>query len=78
MQGPIILTSKREDAAMDFPFYPDDSAYELSRRRGPVDVWALLAVIGLVLCAAALGAASVTDTRDFAARHHSVLATQSL
>jgi hypothetical protein len=63
---------------MDFPFYPDDSAYELSRRRGPVAIWALLAVIGLVLACAAIGAASVTDTRDFAARHGSVLATRAL
>ena len=63
---------------MDFPFYPDPSAYELSRQRGPVDVWALVAVIGLVLAAAALGAASVTDTRDFAARHSTVLSTCAL
>ncbi len=63
---------------MDFPFQPDDTAYELSRRRGPVDVWALLAVIGVVLATAAIGAASVTDTRDFAARHGSVLSTRAL
>jgi hypothetical protein len=63
---------------MDFPFYPDDAAYELSRRRGPVAIWALLAVIGVVLVGAALGAASVADTRDFATRHGSVLATRAL
>lgn len=48
------------------------------RRRGPVALWALLALIGLVLGGAALAAANVADTRDFAARHGSVLGTRAL
>jgi hypothetical protein len=48
------------------------------RPRGPVALWALLAVIGTVLTLAALGAATVADTRDFAARHGTVLGTRAL
>ena len=61
---------------MDFPFNSDPCAFE--RHRGPVALWALAAFIGIVLGAAALGAAMVTDTRDFATRHGSVLATRAL
>ena len=61
---------------MDSPFYGDP---ELARRaRGPVAIWALLAVIGIVLGAAAFLAALTTDTRDFATRHATVLASRNL
>jgi hypothetical protein len=60
---------------MDFPFNPQ---HPPCRRRGPVALWALMAFVGIVLGAAALGAAMVTDTRDFAARHGAVLGTQAL
>jgi hypothetical protein len=39
----------------------------------PRALWILVAVIGVVLGGAALAAAFSTDTRDFAARHQSVL-----
>ena len=56
---------------MDSPFYGDPA---LARRaRGPVAIWLLLAVIGIVLGAAALLAAMTTDTRDFASRHATVV-----
>jgi hypothetical protein len=61
---------------MDSPFYGDP---EMARRaRAPVAIWVLLALIGIVLGAASLLAAVTTDTRDFAARHATVLATQNL
>lgn len=62
---------------MELHFDPDPASFP-RRRRGPVALWALLAVIGLVLGAAALAAATATDTRDFAARHGSVLGTRAL
>lgn len=61
---------------MDSPFYGDP---EMARRaRGPVAIWVLLAVIGIVLGAAAFLAAVTTDTRDFATRHATVLASRNL
>lgn len=45
------------------------------RERGPVAIWMLIALIGLVLGGAALASAFATDSGDFAARHGSVLAT---
>jgi hypothetical protein len=56
---------------MDTPFYGDP---EMARRaRGPVALWLLFAMIGVVLGAAALLAAFTTDTRDFAQRHATVI-----
>ena len=61
---------------MDSPFYGDP---EMARRaRAPVAIWILLTLIGLVLGVAAMLAAVSTDTRDFAARHSSVLASRNL
>jgi len=61
---------------MDYPFYGDP---ELARRaRGPVALWILVAVIGIVLGGAALLAALSTDTRDFARRHSTVLESRAL
>ena len=61
---------------MDSPFHGDP---ELARRaRGPVALWLLAAVIGIVLGGAALLAAVTTDTRDFASRHRTVLESQAL
>lgn len=62
---------------MDFQFSADDPA--LTRRpRGPIAVWLLAAFIGAVLGVATVAAALATDTRDFAARHATVLKTQAL
>ena len=58
------------------PLAPDDREL-LHRTRGPVPLWALVALIGLVLGAASLAAAFTVDTRDFAARHGSVLAARA-
>jgi hypothetical protein len=61
---------------MDSPFYGDPA---LARRaRGPAAIWILLAVIGVVLTGASVLAAFSTDTRDFAARHHTVLESRAL
>ena len=61
---------------MDSPFYGDP---ELARRaRGPVAIWLLLTLIGVVLAAVSVLAAFATDTRDFAARHHTVLESRAL
>jgi hypothetical protein len=61
---------------MDSPFYGDP---ELGRRaRGPVAIWILVAVIGVVLGTMSILAAFTTDTRDFAARHRTVLESRAL
>ena len=61
---------------MDSPFYGDP---EMARRaRGPVAIWVLAVVIGIALGVAALLAAVTTDTRDFATRHATVLASRNL
>ncbi|MEO5677232.1 MAG: hypothetical protein ABIQ84_06765 [Usitatibacter sp.] len=62
---------------MDFPDVPADPQ-ELRRSRGPIALWMLMALIGFVLAGAAAAACSTTDTRDFAGRHGSVLATRAL
>ena len=64
------------EATMDSPFYGDP---DMARRaRGPVAIWILLALIGVVLLTGAILAAVTTDTRDFATRHATVLATGNL
>lgn len=61
---------------MDSPFYGDP---EMARRaRGPVAIWILVAVIGVVLGSMSILAAFATDTRDFAARHSTVLESRAL
>jgi hypothetical protein len=63
--------SNPTEANMDTPFYGDP---EMTRRaRVPVALWLLVAMIGIVLGAAAILAAVTTDTRDFAARHATVV-----
>ena len=61
---------------MDCPFAPGDDASP--RCRKPVSVWFMVAVIAVVLGGAVVAASFSTDTRDFAARHGSVLKTQAL
>ena len=63
---------------MQLPIEPNDPLLQQHRRRGPVALWPLVAVIGIVLASAALGAALSTDTRDFAARHGSIPRTHAL
>ena len=61
---------------MDSPFYGDP---EMARRaRGPVAIWILVAVIGVVLGSISVLAAFATDTRDFATRHATVLESRVL
>ena len=62
---------------MDFPYSPDDATLCV-RTRKPVSVWLMLALIGLILGGAAIAASLTTDTRDFAARHGTVLETRAL
>ena len=61
---------------MDSPFYGDPGMAR--RARAPIAIWVLLALIGIVLGAAAVLAALTTDTRDFAARHATVLESRIL
>lgn len=63
---------------MDFhlPLTPDDSL--VPRRRGPVPVWMMVALVGVVLGTAVALAGVVTDTRDFAAQHAVVLPSRAL
>ena len=62
---------------VDFPYSRnyDDSP---RRPRARVSAWILVALIGVVLGGAAIAASLTTDTRDFATRHRTVLATQAL
>ena len=62
---------------MDFPYSPDDAALR-RRARKPLGAWLMLALIGVILGSAALAASLTTDTRDFKARHGTVLATRAL
>lgn len=62
---------------MDFPYSPEDAALH-RRARKPLGIWVMLAVIGVVLGGAAIAASLTTDTRDFAARHGTVLTTRAL
>lgn len=63
---------------MDFrlPLTPDDSL--VPRRRGPVPLWMMVALIGLVLGLAVAAAGVVTDERDYAQQHGVVLRSQAL
>ena len=61
---------------MDAPFNSRD--VDLPRSRRPLSAWIPLALIVAVLTLAGLGAASVTDTRDFAQKHASVLPGHAL
>lgn len=58
------------------PLVPDDSV--LSRRHGPVRLWMLVTLIGVVLGAAVVLAGLAADTRDVAHRHATVLRSQAL
>jgi hypothetical protein len=62
---------------MDFPYTPDGAQWRCSPRH-PLAAWLLVAMIGVILGGAALAAGLATDTRDFATRHGSVLATRAL
>jgi len=62
---------------MDFPLSTLETA-PLPQARGPVAIWLLIALIGVVLGGAALAGALATDTRDYAVRHATVLATRAL
>ena len=63
---------------MDSPFTPKD--LDPTRcRRGPLPpVWVPIAIIAAVLGIAAWGASQVVDTRDFSARHSTVLPRTAL
>jgi hypothetical protein len=52
---------------MACPVCPDACDFA-DRRRGPVSLWAPLAIIAIVLGAASLASATVKDPRDPAAR----------
>ena len=63
---------------MDSPFTPKELD-SLPCRRGPLPpAWVPLAIIATVLGLAAWGASQVTDTRDFSARHSTVLPRTAL
>jgi len=62
---------------MDSPFTPRE-LNEIPRRRGPVSAWIPVAIIAGVLGLAAFGASQVTDPRDFAAKHSTVLTRTAL
>ena len=62
---------------VDFP-YPRDGADSAPRSRNPAAAWLLVVLIGVVLGGAAVAASLMTDTRDFATRHGTVLATRAL
>ena len=63
---------------MDFhlPLTPNDSL--VPRGHGPVRLWMLVALIGLVLGAAVVFAGVESDTRDTAQRHATVLPSRVL
>lgn len=63
---------------MDFhlPFSPDDSLVPCTH--GPVRVWMLVALIGLILGLAMAAAGMVTDERSYAEKHGVVLRSQAL
>jgi len=62
---------------MDFPLSTHETVC-LPPGRKPVAIWFLIALIGVVLGGAVLAAALSTDSRDYAARHASVLKTRAL
>jgi hypothetical protein len=61
---------------MDQPFYGDPAFAR--RARAPVALWILAVLIVTVLGAAVLATSAVPDTRDFAARHGTVLESRAL
>ena len=63
---------------MDFrlPLSPADSL--VPRARGPVPVWIVVALVGLVLGLAVAAAGVVTDERSYAQQHGVVLRSQAL
>ena len=61
---------------MDSPFYGDPAMAR--RARAPVAIWMLVAVIGIVLGSISILAAFAVDTRDFKARHSTVLESRAL
>lgn len=63
---------------MDSPFTPKDLDRMPCRRGALPPVWVPIAVIVAVLGLAAWGASSVADTRDFSAKHSTVLKRMSL
>ena len=72
-----VPNMKLHGDVVDFPYYPDGPASDY-RPRKPVSVWLMVALIGVVLGGAAVAASLVTDTRDFASRHGTVLETRAL
>jgi len=50
-----------------------DGCCEAPRPARPAAAWVLVAIIGVILGAAALAASLSTDSRDYAAKHQSVL-----
>lgn len=63
---------------MDSPFSPKELD-PIRCRRGPMPpAWVPIAIIAAVLGLAAWGASQATDTRDFAARHSTVLPRTAL
>jgi hypothetical protein len=56
----------------------DLSTPQSPRQRGPVPLWMLAALIGIILGTAALAAAMTTDTRDFLERHRVVHGVRAL
>jgi hypothetical protein len=67
----------KTENSMDFHCTPDASI-QGPYRRGPFAAWLLVALIGTILGVAMVAAGLTTDTRDFAARHGTVLKTQVL
>jgi hypothetical protein len=61
---------------LHLPLAPDDSL--VRRSHGPVRIWMLVALIGIVLGAAVVFAGIASDTRDFAHRHAAVLQSRAL
>ena len=55
---------------LHLPLSPDDTL--VPRRRRPVPLWMLVALIGVILGGAVVLAGVVTDERDFAHRHASI------
>lgn len=51
----------------------DDGCCEAPRAARPAAMWILVALIGVVLGGAAILGSLSTDTRDYAAKHQSVL-----
>ena len=61
---------------VDYRCMRDDRCQAERHVRRPGAIWILVAAIGVILGAAALAASLTTDTRDFAAKHHSVLSAR--